>query len=192
MLSTMRPTSGITKEDSKSKPAIMKFYDFRKGGTNIVDQLNNYYSCYACKYSCDLVSFFYIFYTVRVNNKTVWCLKNSLDINTFKLSWNLSSQLTKHFNENCQINGIETAVIHKMEKVLDSSFHEEQSPGGMGKWYPLLGEIKRWCKKCDVAATKAAKDNLTKWKEQCDVCGTIVCGDHSTQICCDCIEQRKK
>ena len=79
-----------------------------------------------------------------------------------------------------------------MEKVLDSSFHEEQSPGGMGKWYPLLGEIKRWCKKCDVAATKAAKDNLTKWKEQCDVCGTIVCGDHSTQICCDCIEQRKK
>ena len=30
MLSTMRPISGITKDDGKSKPAIMKFYDFTK------------------------------------------------------------------------------------------------------------------------------------------------------------------
>ena len=44
----MRPIAGITKDDSKSKPAIMKFYDFRNGGTNIINQLNNYYSCYAC------------------------------------------------------------------------------------------------------------------------------------------------
>ena len=35
----------------------------------------------------DLVSFFHILDTVRVNIKTVWCLKNSLDIkkiNAFK------------------------------------------------------------------------------------------------------------
>ena len=30
MLSTMRPISGITKDDGKSKPAIMKLYDFTK------------------------------------------------------------------------------------------------------------------------------------------------------------------
>ena len=39
-------------------------------------------------------------------------------MNTFKFSWNLSSQLAKPFNENCQINGIGTVVIDKMEKVL--------------------------------------------------------------------------
>ena len=139
--------------------------------------------------------FFYILDTVRVNSKTVWCLKNSLDIektNTLKFSCNLSSQLTKPFIENRQINGLGTAVIHKMEKVLDRSLHEEQPSGGIGKRYPLLREIKRRCKKCEGGATKAVKDNLTKSKEQCEVCGTSVCRDHSTQICCDCIEQRNK
>ena len=80
MLSTMRPTPGITKDDGKSKPVIMKFYDFTKGGTDIVDQLNDYYSCRARTNRWDLVSFFYILDTVRVNSKTGWCLTNSLDI----------------------------------------------------------------------------------------------------------------
>ena len=77
---------------------------------------------------------------------------------TFKFSWNLSSQLTKAFIENRQINVLGKAVIHKMGKVLDWSLHEERPPGGMGKRYQLLGEIKRRCKKCEVGATKAVKD----------------------------------
>ena len=180
----MRPIPGITKNDGKSKPAIMKFYDFTKGRTDIVDQLNDYYICCARTDSWDLVSFFCILDTVTVNSKTVRCLKNSLEIkktSTLKFSWNLSSQLTKPLTENRQINELGTAVIHKMEKVLDRSLHKEWPSGGIGKRYPLLGEIKQRCKKCEVGATKAVKDNLNKFKEQ----------DHSTQICCDCIEQRK-
>ena len=38
MLSAIRQIPGKTKDDGKSKPAIMKFYDFTKGGNNIVDQ----------------------------------------------------------------------------------------------------------------------------------------------------------
>ena len=38
MLSAMRPIPRKTKDDGKSKPAIMKFYDFTKGGNKIVDQ----------------------------------------------------------------------------------------------------------------------------------------------------------
>ena len=52
-----------------------------------------------------------------------------------------------------------------MEKVLGSSLHEERPPGGTGKRYPLLQEIKRQCKKCEVEATKTVKDNLTKSRE---------------------------
>ena len=55
MLSTMRPTPGITKDDGKSKPVIMKFYDFTKGGTDMVDQLNDYYSCRARTNRWDLL-----------------------------------------------------------------------------------------------------------------------------------------
>ena len=102
-----------------------------------------------------------------------------------------SCQLTKLFIENCRVNGLGTAVIHKMEKVLDRSLHEERPPGCIGKRYPLLGEIKRRCKKCEIGATKAVKDNLTISKEQCEVRGTNVSRDHSTRICCYCIEQRK-
>ena len=94
--------------------------------------------------------------------------------------------------ENRQINGLGIAFIYKLEKVLDRSLHEERPPGGTGKRYPLLGEIKLRCKKCEVGATKAVKDSLTKYKKQCEVCGTSVCRDHLTRIGCDCIEQRKK
>lgn len=31
-------------KDGKEKPKIIKFYDFTKGGTGIVDQLNDYYT----------------------------------------------------------------------------------------------------------------------------------------------------
>ena len=39
VLSTRNPILGLTKDDGKSKPAIIKFYDFTKGGTDIVDQI---------------------------------------------------------------------------------------------------------------------------------------------------------
>ena len=80
MLSTMRPIPRITKDDGKSKLALMKFYDFMKGGTDIVDQLNNYYSCRGVQISGILCQFFYILDTATGNSKTVWCLKNSLDV----------------------------------------------------------------------------------------------------------------
>ena len=38
MLSTMEPLLGVTKDDRKKKPALYKFYDFTKGGADIVDQ----------------------------------------------------------------------------------------------------------------------------------------------------------
>ena len=43
MLSAMRPIPRKTKDDGKSKPAIMKFYDFTKGGNKIVDQFGFFY-----------------------------------------------------------------------------------------------------------------------------------------------------
>ena len=36
VLSTMRPMMGITRDDGKQKHAIIKFYDFTKGGTDVM------------------------------------------------------------------------------------------------------------------------------------------------------------
>ena len=38
VLSTMRPLMGIKRDDEKQKPAIIKFYDFKKGGTDMRDR----------------------------------------------------------------------------------------------------------------------------------------------------------
>ena len=40
----MRPLNGITRDDNKQKSCIYKFKDFTNGGTDIVDQLNDYYT----------------------------------------------------------------------------------------------------------------------------------------------------
>ena len=44
MLASSRPMDSATKDDEKFKPQIAKFYNFTKGSTDIVDQLNAYYS----------------------------------------------------------------------------------------------------------------------------------------------------
>ena len=44
ILSTTRPMYGCTKDGNKSKPQVFKFYDFTKGGTDIFDQMNDYFT----------------------------------------------------------------------------------------------------------------------------------------------------
>ena len=43
ILSITRPMHSCTKDDNNSKPQIFKFYDFAKGGTDIVNQMNDYF-----------------------------------------------------------------------------------------------------------------------------------------------------
>ena len=69
----MRPLHGITRDDNKQKPGICKFYDFTKGGTDTVDQLNDYYTVRSQSNRWDLVAFYYILDNIRVNSKTLFC-----------------------------------------------------------------------------------------------------------------------
>ena len=39
-MSIFDPILGITRDDGKAKPAIIKFYDHMKGGTDIMDQIS--------------------------------------------------------------------------------------------------------------------------------------------------------
>ena len=41
----MRPLPGGTRSDGYRKPAIIKVYEFTKGWTDIMDQLNYYHTC---------------------------------------------------------------------------------------------------------------------------------------------------
>ena len=82
-MSTFRSLIRKTIDDGKEKSQVIKLYDFTNGVTDIVDQLNDYYTIQA-KYSrWVMLAFFYMFDYFRFSGKTVWCLKHKKDISNF-------------------------------------------------------------------------------------------------------------
>ena len=79
ILSTTRQMHSSTKDDNKSKPPMFKFYNFTKGGTNIVDQMNDFFTTGAKSLRCVMIVLYYMLDTARVNAKTIWCMKNGID-----------------------------------------------------------------------------------------------------------------
>ena len=68
----------------------------------IVDRLNNYYTARSQSNRWDLVAFFYMLDTIRVNSKTHYCLKKELNIqheSTFGLAYDLAQRLTQPYIE---------------------------------------------------------------------------------------------
>ena len=108
VLSMMRPLPGATQDDGYHKPTIIKIYDFTKGGTDIADQLNNYHTCRFRTFRWDVVALFYMLDTIRVNSKTIWCIKQGPDVQKLKFfdfAWELAIQLIEPFIRSRIING---------------------------------------------------------------------------------------
>ena len=96
VFSTSRPLHGKTIDDGNEKPQMIKFYDFTKGGADIVDQLNAYNTTRSKSCHWVMVTPLYMWNTARVNEKTVWCLKNDSNISrtsSYDFSWNLAKAL---------------------------------------------------------------------------------------------------
>ena len=86
-----------TKDDNKSKPQIFKFYDFTKGGTDIVDQMNDYFTTRAKSLRWVMIVLYYMLHTARVNAKTIWCMKNGIDhhkLKSYNFGWDVAKTLT--------------------------------------------------------------------------------------------------
>ena len=71
VLSNSRPLHAKTIDDGKEKLQIIKFYGFIKGGMDIVDQLNDYYTTRSKSCRCVMVALLYMLDTARVNEKTM-------------------------------------------------------------------------------------------------------------------------
>ena len=68
-----------TEVDNKSKPQIFKFHNFAKGGTDAVDQMNDYFTTSAISLRWVMIVFYYMLDTARVNAETIWCVKHGVD-----------------------------------------------------------------------------------------------------------------
>ena len=193
VLSTMRPLPGATRDDGYHKPAIIKLYDFTKGGTDIVDQLNDYHTCRSRTFRWDVVALFYILDTIRVNSKTIWCIKQGLDVQKFKsfdFAWELAMQLIKPFIRCRNINGLPRMTLERMERVLGEKIQVAPQTNGKRKQYPYPHkDERRRYKQCEKGSSKQEKSNLPKAKENCESCGIVVCRQHSIRLCDSCLEK---
>ena len=71
VLSTIEPLLGTTIDDDKCKPAIIKFYDFTKGRTDIIDQKMGYYIVKTKSRRWTMFAFAHLLDTIRVNASTI-------------------------------------------------------------------------------------------------------------------------
>ena len=71
MLSTLNPILGLTKDDGKSKPAVTKFYDFTKGGADIVDQIMGKHTVKPKSSKWTIAAFSYLLDVACVNASTL-------------------------------------------------------------------------------------------------------------------------
>ena len=124
VLSTSRPLHGKTIDDGKGKPPKIKFYDFTKGGMDIVDQLNDYYTTRSKFYRWVMVALSYMLDTAKVSGKTVWCFQNDSDISSTsssQLSWNLAKALALPYAQQKILNGLESSVQLKIKMFLGTA-----------------------------------------------------------------------
>ena len=74
----MTPILGVTKDDGLKKPAIYKFYDFTKGGTDIVDQRSDKYTTSTKNRRWSIKTWEYMLDVTRVNSQTIHSLNHGL------------------------------------------------------------------------------------------------------------------
>ena len=79
-MSTVKPLTGITKDDQCYKPAVIKLYDFKKGGTDNVDQKIAAFSTKTKSPMWTRCSFSFVLDTARINASTLFAFATEVEL----------------------------------------------------------------------------------------------------------------
>ena len=189
-LSTMPPILGTTK-DEKCKPAILKFYDFTKGGTDIVDQRISMYTVNTKSRRWTMAAFAYILDTMRVNAQTLFSFKENInprDMNSFSFGWELVLQLVKPhiISRKNSCNGLQSNIMKKISFFLNEPSNANENEGD----FPKESDKRRHCHFCleniKGPGYREKMKKLSKIKAQCEKCGRCSCKQHLIQSCIEC------
>ena len=196
-LSSVPPIIGVTKDDSKQKPAILKFYDFSKGGTDVMDQRMGTYTTNSMSPRWIMTSFSYVLDTIRVNAQTILALNtgiNPRDGNSFKFGWDLAIELVTPYIKTRKALGSQSEKTRmKMQFILNESEtcnDEQPLPQDLFP-FPSITEQKKRCASC-IAFLRGKPGNhksvstLLSMKKKCQACGNPTCDQHSVYVCKKC------
>ena len=123
LLSSHAVIAGVTKDDDKEKPALIKVYDYTKGGTDICDQRAANYSVNIKSPRWTIKLFCYMLDTSRINVQTLHSVKQGYDprkVDSFDFGWNLVSALTLPQLQRRKTAGLQKAVTSKIFICLNS------------------------------------------------------------------------
>ena len=159
----------------------------RQVGKHLVDQMNDYYTTRAKTNRWALLSFYYMLDTIRVNSKTLWCLKHKKTLNktsTFEVGFELANALAMPFIQQRKVNGLRKPTLKKIDYVLDKA--GDTPKAAIEKRHERHGDRKR-CRIClKNCVSKAEKSNMKRPTQQCQCCGECICDDHSICVCDNC------
>jgi hypothetical protein len=191
----MTPLLATTKDDFKEKPAILKFYDFSKGGTDIIDQRIGFYTCNTKSLRWSLSGFSYILDTMRVNAQTIYALNKGVSprkVKSFEFGWEIVKSLVIPHVEIRKIQRVlPTGTVGKINMML--GVHHSVSPE-VEDPYPARADKPG---RCTVCIEKIRGDGYTSKRSaisrinnQCQRCGIITCKKHLTQLCPTCSKKK--
>ena len=185
MLATVEPLLGVTKDDRKKKPALYKFYDFTKGGTDIVDQKMGSYTVKPKNRRWVMVAFSYLLDTIRVNSSTVFALTKKTDpkkVNSFEYGYTLAEQLVMPQIQRRSRNGLQSSVLAKIDLVMPKGPEQppkDDQPDQSGRCKICIGSIKG-----DGFTQK--RNSIGRTKCKCCKCKHFTCKKHCKNICEQC------
>ena len=174
-------------DDGKEKPQIIKFYDLTKGGNDIVDQLNDYYTTRSksCCWVTVVLSY------ARVNGKTMWCFKNDPAISSTSsndFSWNLAKALALLHVQRRSLNGLASSVQLKINMFLGTTLLVDEPVPKVERRLTGTGHRRKYQLHMANCHTNTEKDNAPKSTKQCQSFGISICREHSKRVCRGCLQ----
>ena len=181
---------GVTKDDGKKKPATLKFYNFSKGGTDIVDQRIGNYSVSAMSRRWSMAAFSYILDTARVNSQTLYAInsgKQPRKLNSYEYDMELVMQLvTPHIiTRRNTTPSLQSRIKLAMNVILPPQANPEATNNQL---FSPNSPARQRCKLCIESGKPHS--NISATTTRCQECGTYTCRkEHTIYICSSCYEK---
>ena len=183
--------TSCTKGDYKSKPQVFKFCDFTKGGTDVVDQMNDYLTNRAKSLRWVMIVLYYLLDLAHVNAKTIWCIKNGIDhhkLKSYYFGWDLAKTLTVPHVICRDVNGLDLMIQPKRNLFFDTAFVVPEPKPKIKKRFECTAKRKKCVIHQANCKTKQEKDNCPRSTDQCQSCRGSICREHSLHLCMECLE----